>query len=138
MKKLLSIALFSLMVIGLGSTAFAGPGDTGTFAGTVIDLEYGEPVAEAMVFIRICMQPEGGHGGQGGQHLYSATTNEAGEFFIDNVPAGEWEAVARLRGVGRDEQSILIEAGNTTIVTFELEANGCPGGLQMRLHQGGN
>ena len=46
--------------------------------------------------------------------------------------------MVRLKGAGRDEELVLIEAGSTTVVTFELADGGCPGGLQMRLQQGGN
>ena len=44
MKKLLSIALLSLMVLGLSSVVMASP-EVGTFTGPVVDAEYGEPVA---------------------------------------------------------------------------------------------
>lgn len=134
MKKLLSIALLTLVIAGFSGAALAGPGG-GIFTGYVIDAELGEPVDGALVFLRICPDPDNG---LIGNHIYSATTNEFGEFYIDNVPVGEWDAIARLKGVGRDEEVVLIEAGSTTVVTFELEANGCPGGLQMRLQQGGN
>jgi len=134
MKKLLRVALLSLMVTGLTAGVLAGP-DTGIFTGTVIDAELGTPVDGAMVFLRICPTPENG---LIGNHLYSTTTNEFGEFYIDEVPVGEWNAIARLKGVGRDEEVVLIETGSTTSITFELEGNGCPGGLQMRLQQGGN
>lgn len=134
MKKLMTMTLFTLLILGLSGAVQASP-ETGIFSGTVVDAEYGEAVAGAMVFVRVCMNPEGG---PQGTHLYSTTTNEFGEFFIDAVPVGEWTAVARLKGVGRDEELILIEAGAETIVAFELADGGCPGGLQMRLHQGGN
>ncbi|MCD4654856.1 carboxypeptidase-like regulatory domain-containing protein [bacterium] len=136
MKKLFRTALLSLMVIGISAMCFAGP-DTGIFSGTVVDAEYGEAVDGALVFVRICTCPDP-EGGLHGDKIYSATTNEFGEFYIENIPVGEWDAIARLRGVGRDEQVILIEAGAETIVTFELADGGCSGGLQMKLQQGGN
>ena len=134
MKKLLSIAMLGLMIAGLNTAVLAGP-DTGIFTGYVIDAELGTPVDGALVFLRICPDPDNG---LLGNHIYSATTNEFGEFYIDGIPEGEWDAIAKLKGVGRDEEVVLIEAGSTTVVTFELEGAGCPGGLQQRLQQGGN
>jgi len=134
MKRFLRTAILGLMVVGMTAMCFAGP-NTGSLSGTVVDAEYGEGIGGALVFIRICAEPDGGlHGNK----IYSATTNDFGEFYIADVPVGEWDAIARLRGTGRDEQVVLIEAGAETVVTFELADGGCPGGLQMRLHQGGN
>lgn len=132
MKKLLSIAILSLLITG--ATCFADP-DLGILSGTVVDAEYGEAVEGALVFVRVCVDLGGGHQGT---HLYSTTTTATGEFYIEGIPAGEWTAVARLKGVGRDEEIVLIEAGAETIVNFELADGGCPGGLMTRLQQGGN
>ncbi len=134
MKKLLSIAILSLMIVGFNANCLASP-DTGVLSGTVVDAEFGEVVEGALVFVRVCVELDEG---QQGTHLYSATTNEFGEFYIEGVPVGEWPAVARLKGVGRDEEVILIEAGSETIVTFELADGGCPGGLSKKLQHGGN
>lgn len=132
MKKLLSIAILSLMIIG--ANCFASP-EFGAISGTVVDAEYGEAVDGALVFVRVCVELEDG---QHGTHLYSTNTNEFGEFYIEGIPAGEWTAVARLKGIGRDDELVLIEGGGETIVNFELADGGCPGGLMMRLQQGGN
>jgi hypothetical protein len=135
MKKLLSIAILSLMLVGFNSNCLASP-DVGVFSGTVVDAEFGEIVEGAMVFVRVCFEADSG---LQGTHLYSTTTNEFGEFYIDQVPVGEWTAIARLKGAGRDEELILIEAGSETIVTFELADGGCPGGLMKQIqHHGGN
>ncbi len=134
MKKFFVAALMSLMMVSLASFCFA-EGDTGILSGVVVDAEYGEAVDGALVFVRICTEDEDGNMGT---HLYSATSDALGGFVIYDVPAGEWEAVAKLRGTGRDEQVVLIEAGAETIVTFELVPNECPGGLMRQLqHHGG-
>lgn len=128
MKKLVGLAIIGMMVIGFNTACFAEV-DTGIFSGTVVDVEFGEPVEGALVFVRVCYELGGG---SHGTHLFSTTSNEFGEFYIEDVPVGEWTAIARLKTVGRDEELILIEAGAETIVNFELASGECPDGLKLR------
>ncbi|MBN2056750.1 carboxypeptidase regulatory-like domain-containing protein [bacterium] len=140
MRKVLMGLVIGLMIAGFSAIGFAGE-EFGILSGTVVNLDTGEPVEGALVFVRICNdEPLMGSGsGPHGTHLYSDTTDEYGEFYIEDVPAGEWTAIARKRMAGRDEELVLIEDGVETIVTFELEATGSGDPLQFQLrHQGGD
>lgn len=72
------------------------------------------------------------------RHPYVATTNDAGEFVIDNVPAGSypirmWHEGVRLTRVipslqryeweepYESTQQVLVAANGETVVHFELE-----------------
>lgn len=136
MKSLVMALVLGMAVVGFSTQALAGE-DDGALTGTVINAETGEPVEGALVFVRICTEPEG-QGGMGGVHLYSDTTDELGEFYIADLPAGEWTAIARKRLEGRDEETIVIEAGAETVVAFELVKGEVPGGLMYQVRQHGN
>ncbi len=143
MKKLLLIAMSVLLMGVISSMSYAGGDEVGVLSGMVIDLETEELVEGAYVFVVVCPAEEDelGGGGPYGPHgphgmIYSDTTDEFGEFYIEDIPAGEYTAKARKKGIGRDEETVLIEAGFETIVTFELGP--CDSGLQYQLrHHGG-
>lgn len=122
--------VLGMLVIGMSSLTLAGT-DVGYLSGTVVDAELGQPVEGALVFVRVCM---GEDGGLQGTHIYSDTTDADGAFYIADLPAGEWEAIARKRTVGRDAEAILIEIGYETVVSFELEQTGGNLMLQIRDH----
>ncbi len=131
MKRFGMAVILGILVVSMASFALAGA-DGGYLSGTVVDAEAGLPVEGALVFVRICM---GGDGGVQGTHIYSDTTDADGAFYIADLPAGEWEAIAKKRGVGRDEETILIEVGYETVVSFELAPTGGNLMLQIREHQ---
>ncbi len=126
-----------MVVIGLGiaSYSMATVPAEAILSGTVYSAETGDVVEGALVFVRICVnEGEGMHG----IHTYSATTNEAGEYVISGVPEGEWTAVARKKLVGRDEETVIMQAGNETVMDFELVPAEIPGGLMHHLRHHGD
>lgn len=129
MKKSVLAMVVAVLVAGFAVIANAGE-NTGALSGTVVISETGAPVEGALVFVRIC---EEGEGGLQGTKIYSDTTDEFGQFFIAEIPAGEWTSIARKRAAGRDEEIVAIEAGAETVVGFELLPAG--GGVMMRLHE---
>ncbi len=98
---------------------------TGSVSGTVTDSS-GNPLENARVVLG-----GGGMGGHGhGMGEYFAWTDDLGEFSIDDVDVGEYEARAMLSGYGYDEEDIEVANNQNTVVNFVL---GHSGG-----HQGGH
>ncbi len=120
MKRNLQIAL-ALLIFTFAAVAQM----TGSVSGTVTDSS-GNPLENAHVVLH-----GEGHGGHGhGMGDYFDWTNEFGEFSIDDVDVGEYEARAMLSGYGYDEEDIEVVNNQNTVVNFVL---GHSGG-----HQGGH
>ncbi len=116
MKKVLMISLIVIL-----SSTFAFAQMDGTVSGFVYDFE-GEPVPNAT----IRLSAEGWHGGHGhGHHAdYFEQTEDDGSFFIDEVTAGDYFAMAMLMGFGHDVEEITVTGGENTEILFQLEAGG--------------
>jgi Carboxypeptidase regulatory-like domain/Secretion system C-terminal sorting domain len=108
---------------------------TGSFDGTVSDVD-GNPIEFARVALH-SGDHGGGHGGggMGGGMMgdYETWTNAQGEFILEDVTVGEYEARAMLMGAGMVEQDIEILANQTLTVEFFLDHEGGSGG-QMGGH----
>jgi len=98
---------------------------TGTVSGTVYDLD-NNPVVNAIVHLSAEGWHGGHHGGGHGGHddIYFDETEDDGTFFIDEVAAGEYYAMASLMGYGHDLQEITVTAGQNTEVDFVLDMDG--------------
>lgn len=84
-------------------------GTMGKIVGKVIDKSTGNSLPLANVVIK--------------ETTMGAATNEAGEFFILNVPPGRYNIEARMMGYGAvTKKDVLVRSDYTTIVNFELES----------------
>jgi len=116
------------LLIFAGVALIAAPGFAqmeGTVSGTVYDLE-NNPIENAIVHLSAEGWHGGHHGGGHGGHddIYFDETEDDGTFFIDEVAAGEYYAMASLMGYGHDLQEIVVTAGQNTEVDFVLDVEG--------------
>lgn len=81
--------------------------DTGTVHGTVTLVETGEPIHGAVVLVV-----------EAGQ---LTLTDMTGEFIIENIPPGTYEILSQREHLRAERQTILVAAGKTTEVKFELD-----------------
>ncbi len=91
-------------------------------AGRIFEAETGAPVSGAMVLLRALKE------GQGGPMVNQTTSNSRGEFLLESIPAGPYEA------------STMIIQGSELYgepVRFEV-AGGDVTGLEIRMIQGGS
>jgi len=51
-----------------------------------------------------------------------ATTDDAGKFTMNNVPAGVYAVVSMVKGVGQGKQMVTVEAGKTASVEVKMKA----------------
>jgi hypothetical protein len=103
-KSVLGLATVLLAVL-LVSSALAGT--TGKIAGRVVDRDSGEPLPGVSVLIV--------------GTATGAATNIQGEFFIINVPPGNYDLRATLVGYGPVEmKNIKVSTDLTSTVNFEL------------------
>jgi outer membrane receptor protein involved in Fe transport len=94
-----------ILALLVASSAWAGT--TGKIAGKVLDRDSGEPLPGVSVLIK--------------GTATGAATNIQGEFFIINVPPGEYDLRATLVGYGPVEvQKVKVSIDLTTSVDFEL------------------
>ena len=57
------------------------------------------------------------------EHPYYAVTDETGEFTISNVPLGKYKIQAWHEALGILEKEVIVEAGKTAQVNFEILPN---------------
>ena len=94
-----------ILALLVASSAWAGT--TGKIAGKVLDRDSGEPLPGVSVLIT--------------GTTTGAATNIQGEFFIINVPPGEYDLRATLVGYGPVEvQKVKVSIDLTTSIDFEL------------------
>ncbi len=91
----------------LGMVYSVSYGQTGDIRGVVTDLD-GQPLPSVNVILL-------------GTTIGSAT-NEVGEFLIQRVPVGSYRARASMLGYERQSLDIVVQAGETAILYFELRA----------------
>jgi hypothetical protein len=93
----------------------------GTVDGVVTDSVTGDPIAGAHVML---MRPWNGgphDGGDGERWWLHAVTGSDGSYIIENVPAGDYDAIARAYGyVPADPVPVTVSDGQTTTVNFAL------------------
>ncbi len=87
-----------------------GGGDAGTLAGRVTD-PAGSPVAEAAVRL---LRPDGG------APVRSASTDAAGAFRMEGVPAGRWRVRAERIGFAPAEREVRVSRGAEARVELRL------------------
>ena len=108
------IAVLAAVVSGLGAGSLLGQGTTGKIEGTVRD-QAGAPIANAQVFIV--------------GTTFSATTNNDGYYFINNVPVGTMTLQAsfigykatQVAGVRILDNSTLTQDVTLEATPFEVE-----------------
>ncbi len=117
-----------LTVMDFALSPLQAPG-LATLSGTVTDADSGESLAEAWV----ALLPPGFtpgqelRGGMGGFHGIRYTrTNEDGVYLLENVPAGQYTAVAWKQGYMPEFVQIELVAEEETVLDFTLEAAGYP------------
>ena len=101
------------LILALAATAAAQSRGNLRISGKVLD-EAGKPVAEAEVRAakRGETQPE----------VFTAKTNDKGEYTINGLAPGEWVLEAAKEGVGVKEASATLTAGvRTTTVDITIE-----------------
>ncbi len=118
----------ALATLIFAATTVFGQG-FGTVSGIVYDSS-GTPLEGAFVHLT----EDGWHGGGGHGHHhhgenYFAETGVDGTFFIDDVAAGDYYAMASKMGYGHDAEDIEVTAGQNTYVEFNLEMGGHGGGM---------
>ncbi|MFO7800426.1 MAG: TonB-dependent receptor plug domain-containing protein, partial [Rhodohalobacter sp.] len=102
--------LFSAVILflTLTMTAAGHPKSTGSVAGFVIDSETEEPVPFAYIHLEEINR--------------TGTTDRHGYFKIHNIPEGEYSLYVHRIGFSSKTQRILIEQGEETNITIELNA----------------
>ncbi len=112
MKKLLSISVIMLFVLGLTSFSFAQRSQGGSISGTVVDTE-GNPLPGCTVTL------------SGIKHLGTTNfiTNEAGKFrFPSLAPGGGYEVKVEMPNFKTTiQREIIVNVAKNTGITIELE-----------------
>jgi TonB-dependent starch-binding outer membrane protein SusC len=98
--------LFAMVFAIAAIPALAVAQDTGTVAGTVVDVTTQRPLAGVQVSIV-------------GTRL-GTLTNQEGRYLITNVPAGTQEVRATLIGYARGSQQVTVAAGATVTADFTI------------------
>ncbi|MCJ7552817.1 MAG: TonB-dependent receptor [Ignavibacteriaceae bacterium] len=100
-----SLYIFLLVVL---SAAVIFPGQTGKIAGTVKDKSTGEPLIGVNIFIE--------------KTTIGAASDINGDYFIVNIPPGEYTVVASMIGYqSMKVTKVIVTADKTTNINFELE-----------------
>ncbi|MCF7802944.1 MAG: TonB-dependent receptor [Candidatus Marinimicrobia bacterium] len=108
MKRFKKITqVFGISVLTIFITAYSLQAQSGTVRGLVQDSESGEPLAGANVVIL-------------GNNPMGAATDLHGQYQINGVPAGTHTLTVAYIGYKRIEREITVEAGERTIVNFEM------------------
>jgi hypothetical protein len=104
--------------------------ETGKITGTVLDKD-GKPAVGAEVGVFHPMGKSAKSAAQGQAEkpakgdkpisvVPSVKTDEKGEFTLADVPVGDYEVVARLRGSGNGKEKVSVKAGETSKVEIKL------------------
>src|SRR4030067_3856585 len=100
-----SLYLFLLLIL---SAAVIFPGQTGKIAGTVKDKNTGEPLIGVNIFIE--------------NTSLGAASDINGDYFIVNIPPGEYTVVASMIGYqSMKVTKVFVTADKTTNISFELD-----------------
>jgi len=70
-------------------------------------------------------QAKGAKGAKAGKHappVAQGTTDQDGNYKIENVPAGDYNVVAAAKGVGMGHAKVSVKAGETATVDITLKA----------------
>ncbi|MGD8780596.1 MAG: TonB-dependent receptor [Ignavibacteria bacterium] len=105
MKLRFSKIVYMILILGLISQVHAQ--NFGTISGTVKDLETGESIFGANIYLK-------------GTHMGSASDVE-GKYVIEHVPAGKWVLVCSIITYTKIEQEITIEESANLNVDFSLK-----------------
>src|SRR3990172_9730901 len=106
-KIIYQSSLYIILLIVL-STSVIFPGQTGKIAGTVKDKSTGEPLIGVNIFIE--------------QTSIGAASDSNGDYFIVNIPPGEYTVVASMIGYqSMKVTKVFVTADKTTNISFELE-----------------
>ncbi len=126
MRNHLSLGLAFLLVLSWAALAAA---QTGIVLGTVTDQD-GNPVDSAYVTLSEggCGGGGGGGGGGGCEPDYSTYTLDDGSYIFPEVDPDTYTAKARKMGEGMDSETVVVTAGGTFTVNFELSGCGGSGG----------
>ncbi|HEX7118519.1 MAG TPA: SusC/RagA family TonB-linked outer membrane protein [Longimicrobiales bacterium] len=95
-----------VVALVVGTYGVAAAQGTGTVTGTVVDAATGRPLAGVQVHIPATNQ--------------GALSNPQGRFLLLNVPAGERVVRVQSLGYATAEQTVVVPAGGTATVNFEL------------------
>jgi protocatechuate 3,4-dioxygenase beta subunit len=126
-----AVALFAMaLVVGFAGSAYAA--GTGTIKGTVVGAD-GKPAAGVTVKL-FAKTEKGGDkaapaaadgGGKRAKRVAvaEATTNDKGEFTMNNVPAGEYNIGAGGKGIGGAHSTVTVKSGGTETVSLTLKAH---------------
>lgn len=95
----------------------------GSVTGVVTDASSGQPIAGAHVMLYRDWGGPGGPGGGDSEMLpLRAVTGDDGAYLVDDVPTGEWQAVAWAWGFARAEPvPVTVVDGQTSTADFALE-----------------
>ena len=117
MTLMKTLGAFAVAVTLLADGAFAQSRGTLRITGRVLD-EAGKPVADAQVRAakRTEAKPE----------IFSAKTNEKGEYSIEGLAAGEWVLEGMKEGVGVKEASATLTEGTRTTTVDITIAKAAP------------
>ena len=108
LNKFCSVFLLLLMFFGIATAQ-----EKGMIKGTVTDAATGEPLTGANIVL------DGTSMG--------AATNMAGEFTIENVPAGNYTITVLFIGYGESKQTISVAGGQTAMISFSIVQTGLAG-----------
>ena len=107
MKIIYQSSLYIILLIVL-STSVIFPGQTGKIAGTVKDKSTGESLIGVNIFIE--------------KTSIGAASDSNGDYFIVNIPPGEYTVVASMIGYqSMKVTKVFVTADKTTNISFELE-----------------
>jgi len=95
-------------------------GATGNLSGIVIDAVTGEPIVGAKVAVRIPFNFLCDKSSPGEVRRFFDETDENGEYFIEDIPIGEYKAGAGARSYEVSIETVVIEYNQTTSQNFEL------------------
>jgi hypothetical protein len=125
-RKIIQFTLFfgaAALLSGLAPSHVMA--QTGTIQGTVTDASSGLPLEGVWVGARpVQDDPDDrcGGGGHGGGHGLHGVTAEDGTYLIENVPVGDYSAMAKAEGyLPSDPVDVTIQEDQTTTRDFELE-----------------
>ncbi len=106
LRLILMAAVFAVLLSGM--QLFAGV--TGKVAGKVVDYETGEAIPDVNIQLV--------------DTYFGASTNSEGEYFILNIPPGEYDISASHVSYGTvTKQGIIVFADLTTTIDFQLNAS---------------
>jgi hypothetical protein len=106
--------LFQLIVIFIGSVAWAQDASTGALRGVVLDAQGAVITNADIVAIRV----------ETGIRYHSAT-DSAGRFAVDLLPPGQYSARAEAEGMSPEISPVIrVEIGAAALLTFKLKVAG--------------